>query len=149
MLTPQHPYVILREQLSGVYQDRLFADLYTPPGPAAESPGRLALALVTVLQFAEGLTDEQASQAVRTRIDWTYLLGLELTDPGFNASVLSEFRDRFVTGQAVERLLTVVLEVAQAHGLRPSLSPSTSNASPIGCLARLRPLASTGHPFPL
>jgi transposase len=41
---------------------------------------------------------------VRARIDWKYLLGLELTDPGFDFSVLSEFRDRLLAGSAEERL---------------------------------------------
>ena len=39
---------------------------------------------------AENLTDRQAALAVRCRIDWKYCLGLELTDPGFDHSVLSE-----------------------------------------------------------
>jgi transposase len=50
--------------------------------------------LVTVLQFAEGLADRQATDAVRSRIDWKYAFGLELTDPGFDFSVLCEFRTR-------------------------------------------------------
>ena len=50
-------------------------------------------------QPAEGLTDRQAAEAVRTRIDWQYLLGLELADPGFDHSVLSEFRQRLLTHQ--------------------------------------------------
>jgi transposase len=52
------------------------------------------LMLVTVLQAAEGLTDRQAAEAVRDKLSWKYALGLELTDPGFDASVLSEFRTR-------------------------------------------------------
>ncbi len=54
--------------------------------------------MVLVLQFVEGLTDRQAAEAVRARIDWKFALGLELTDPGFNFSVLSEFRDRLIGG---------------------------------------------------
>jgi transposase len=61
------------------------------------------LALVTLLQFAENLSDRRAAEAVRGRIDWKYLLGLELTDPGFDASVLSEFRSRLVAGGASAR----------------------------------------------
>lgn len=52
---------------------------------------------VTVLQFAENLTDRQAADAVRGRIDWKYCLGLDLTDPGFDFSVLSQLRTRLVT----------------------------------------------------
>ena len=115
LLPANHPYRVLREQLGNIYRDEVFADLYGWHGPAAESPGRLAL--VVVLQFAEGLTDIQAADAVRTRLDWKYLLGLELTDPGFDASVLSEFRTRVVDGEAAERLLNVLLEALRARGL--------------------------------
>src|SRR3954464_2272809 len=73
-------------------QDAQFAPLFPSRGQPAEVPWRLAL--VTVLQFAEKLSDRRAAEAVRGRIDWTYLLGLELADPGFDASVLSEFRTR-------------------------------------------------------
>ena len=69
------------------------------------------------MQFAEGLTDRQAADAVRGRIDWKYALGLELTDPGFDYSVLSEFRTRLVTGSAEARLFTALLQSFQACGL--------------------------------
>src|SRR4029453_6273905 len=78
-------------------------------------PARLALA--TVLQFAEGLSDRQAADAVRSRIDWKYVLGLELTDPGFHHTVLSEFRTRLVTGEVETLLLDALLTVASAQGL--------------------------------
>jgi hypothetical protein len=84
----------LRDELGTVYTDEQFHDLFAERGQPAESPARLAL--VIVLQFAEGLTDRQAADAVRGRIDWKYALGLELTDPGFDYSVLSEFRTRLV-----------------------------------------------------
>ncbi len=63
------------------------------------------LALVTVLQFMENLSDRQAANAVRARIDWKYLLGLELTDKGFHYSVLSEFRDRLLDGESEQNYL--------------------------------------------
>ena len=75
------------------------------------------LALVTVFQFAEGLSDRQAAEAVRARIDWKYALALELTDTGFDASVLSEFRSRLVAHGASERLLGELLEQFKARGL--------------------------------
>lgn len=68
---------------------------------------------MTLLQFAENLSDRQAADAVRSRIDWKYLLGLELTDPGFDFSILSEFRQRLVTGKAEERLLNHLLRCCQ------------------------------------
>jgi transposase len=85
-----NPYLTLRDELETIYANGLFAALFPKRGQPAEAPGRLAL--VTVLEFAEGLSDRQAAEAVRSRIDWKYLLGLELEDPGFNFSVLSEFR---------------------------------------------------------
>ena len=60
--------------------------------------------MVTVLQFAENLTDRQAADAVRGRIDWKYCLGLALTDPGFDFSVLSQFRTRLVAHGKHSRL---------------------------------------------
>src|SRR5260221_10150957 len=84
----------LRDGLGAMYTDEEFADLYPERGQPALAPWRLAL--VTLLQYTEDLTDRQAVEAVRERLDWKYLLGLELTDPGFDASVLSEFRQRLL-----------------------------------------------------
>ena len=64
---------------------------------------------MTILQFRENLADRQAAEAVRARIDWKYLLSLELTDPGFDFSVLSEFRDRLLAGSAEALLLDKLL----------------------------------------
>ena len=75
------------------------------------------LALVTLLQFREGLSDRQAAEAVRARIDWKYLLALELADAGFDHSVLCEFRARLLAGDAAERLLARMLDVAHDAGL--------------------------------
>ena len=91
-----NPYLRLRDEFGTLFEDADFAALFPTRGQPAEAPWRLAL--VTVLQFAEGLSDRRAADAVRGRIDWKYLLGLELTDPGFDASVLCEFRSRLVAG---------------------------------------------------
>lgn len=69
-----------------------------------------------MLQFAEGLTDRQAADAVRGRIDWKYLLGLELADPGLDASVLCEFRARVIAGRLEEQFLIVLLDTCKTHG---------------------------------
>ncbi len=82
----------IRDELGVLFCDEQFADLFAVRGRPAVSPWRLAL--VSVLQFTEALSDRQAAEAVRSRIDWKYMLGLELTDKGFDASVLCEFRDR-------------------------------------------------------
>jgi len=107
-------YREIRDVLGTIYTAELFADLYPQRGQPAAAPWRLAL--VTVLQFQEGLSDRQAADAVRGRIDWKYALGLELTDAGFDASVLSEFRSRLVAHQASGRLLDVLVEQFKEHG---------------------------------
>jgi transposase len=66
---------------------------------SADAPWRLAL--VTVFQFMERLPDRQAADAVRSRRDWKYALSLELTDPGCDHTVLSEFRSRLVASGRV------------------------------------------------
>ena len=98
-----NPYMRLRDALGTVFTDLQFAPLFPSHGQPAEAPWRLAL--VTLLQFAENLSDRRAADAARGRIDWKYLLGLELADPGFDASVLSEFRGRLVEDRAVALLL--------------------------------------------
>ncbi len=108
-------YMRMRDTLGPIYTDDAFAALFPRRGQPAESPARLAL--VTIMQVAEGLSDRQAADAVRSRIDWKYALGLELTDPGFDASVLSEFCDRLLTGDATQLLFERMLERLLARGL--------------------------------
>jgi len=105
----------VRDELAGLYTDHDFSDLFPVRGQPAACPWRLAV--VILLQFLEGLTDRQAAEAVRTRIDWKYSLGLRLTDPGFHFTVLTGFRTRLVEGAAGQRLLTVLLERLRARGL--------------------------------
>jgi transposase len=110
-----HPYLTFRDALGTIFQDEDFAALFPASGQPGLSPWRLAL--VTLLQFRENLADRQAAAAVRARIDWKYLLSLELTDPGFDFSVLSEFRDRLLAGSAEALLLDKLLERCRALGL--------------------------------
>ncbi len=105
----------IRDALGALFEDAQFAGLFALRGRPAVSPARLAL--VSVLQFAEGMSDRQAADAVHARIDWKYALGLELTDTGFDASVLSEFRTRLQTDDQAERLLQQMLERLRAQGL--------------------------------
>lgn len=100
-------YMQIADALDIFYEDADFANLFPQRGQPALSPARLALA--TVLQFAEGLSDRQAADAVRSRIDWKYALALELTDPGFDHTVLSEFRSRLVEGEVEILLLDKLL----------------------------------------
>jgi transposase len=108
-------YMRMRDALGTIYADPLFVSLFPARGQPAEAPWRLAL--TTVMQFAEGLSDRQAAEAVRSRIDWKYALSLELTDPGFDHTVLSEFRTRLVAGQAEQLLLDTLLSQLRERGL--------------------------------
>lgn len=108
-------YLHMRDKFGELYTDEIFAGLFSERGQPAASPARLAL--VTVMQFAEGLSDRQAADAVRSRIDWKYALGLELTDPGFDASILSEFRGRLVAGQSERLLFDTLLTRLREAGL--------------------------------
>jgi transposase len=104
----------LRDALGTIYQDQMFTSLFPHNGRAVEAPWRLAL--ITVLQFMEELPDRQAADAVRGRIDWKYLLGLELADPGFDATVLCEFRKRLVQGGVEHLLLDALLALCKKQG---------------------------------
>jgi transposase len=83
-------YLQLRDRFGMIYHNQRFAHLFAQGGKPALARARLALILC--LQFIEDLSDQQAADAVRDRISWKYLLGLPLDDPGFDASVLSEYR---------------------------------------------------------
>lgn len=108
-------YMQMHDELGMLYQDQQFASLFATLGRPAISPTRLMLMLV--MQFAEHLTDRQAADAVRARIDWKYALGLELTDAGFDFSVLSEFRDRLIANAFEAQILTTLLNQFKALGL--------------------------------
>jgi transposase len=135
----------IRDELGSIYEDEQFVDLYPQRGQSMLSPWRLAL--ITVLQFVENLSDRQVADAVRGRIDWKYALSLELSDPGFDFSVLSEFRDRLVAGQAEELLLTRLLERLREQGLLKSYqrqrTDSTHVIAAIRKLSRLETLGET------
>src|SRR5438552_3619454 len=104
-----------RDELGEVFDDELFAEAFGVRGAPAESPG--VLALVTALQYVENLTDRQAAQMVARAIDWKYALGLELTDPGFDHSVLSKFRARLVEHGLEEQVFTALLAALVGKGL--------------------------------
>ena len=98
----------MHDELGTIYCDSDFQELYPARcGKSAISPAKLAL--ITVMQFAEGLSDTQAADAVRSRIDWKYALGLDLTDSGFDSSVLSEWRNRLGEQGLADKLLDVML----------------------------------------
>lgn len=108
-------FLRMRDEFGAIYTDNSFASLFPSRGQSAESPWRLAL--VTIMQYVKGLSDEQVADAVRGHIDWKYALSLELTDPGFDASVLSEFRTRLIAGGAEETLFDLMLDLFRARKL--------------------------------
>jgi transposase len=110
-----NPYIALRAEFGALYDDQLFADLYPPLGrPVDVAPWRLAL--VMVMQYIEGLTDRQAADTVRRCMDWKYALSLDLHDPGFDFTLLHDFRQRLLAHEAAQRLLDTFLAACKARG---------------------------------
>src|SRR5215470_16727903 len=107
--------VLIRDRLGQWLEDEAFASALGVRGPAGWSPSRLAL--VTVLQEAENLTDRLAADAVRVRLDWKYLLGLPVDDPGFDHTVLAEFRGRVADAGLEQVALDALLAKLAAEGL--------------------------------
>lgn len=103
------------DHLGTIFSDQDFVDIFPGRGQPAQAPFRLAL--ITILQFLEDLSDRAAADAVRGRIDWKYLLCLELDDAGFDYSILSEFRARLLAGGIERRLLDKLLTNLRAQKL--------------------------------
>jgi transposase len=140
-------YMMMREELGILYADEPFIPFFSSTGQPAEAPWRLAL--VTVMQFAENLTDRQAADAVRGRIDWKYALGLELTDAGFHYSVLSEFRERLGAESVEQMLLDRMLACFKAKKLLKARgkqrTDSTHILAAVRTLNRLELVGETLH----
>jgi transposase len=128
----------LRDELGELYRDEHFAPLYPVEGQPAYEPWRLAI--TTVLQYSDALTDRQAANAVRERIDWKYALGLELTDPGFDFSVLSEFRARLIESPQETLLLDQLLDVCKQRGWLKAGGKQRTDSTHV--LARVRSLSN-------
>lgn len=105
----------VRDRLNGLWCDEDFADWYPRDGRPGLSPAQLAT--VCVLQFLLGLSDRQAAEAVRCRIDFKYAMAMELDDPGFHHSVLADFRDRLAEDGRPDRLLDLALARLKEAGL--------------------------------
>src|SRR3989441_5240682 len=134
----------MRDELGTLYEDQDFADLFPSRGQPAEAPWRLAL--VTVMQYGEGLTDRQAADAVRTRIDWKYVLSLELTDRGFDFSVLSEFRGRLLAHEAARRLFDRLLSLCRERGwIKARGKQRTDSTHVLAAIRTLRRLECVGE----
>lgn len=134
----------IRDELGPVFADEAFTALFSHRGQPAASPARLAMVLV--LQFVEGLNDRQAADQVRLRLDWKYALGLELTDPGFGFSVLSQFRDRLIAGSAEQRLLGTLLALLTDKGLlKPGGKARTDSTHVLAAVRLLNRLENLGE----
>ncbi|MCA1671395.1 MAG: transposase [Actinobacteria bacterium] len=126
--------VTVRDRLGEVFPDAEFAPGFGVRGRPGWSPGRLAL--VTVLQMAENLTDRQAAEAVRDKISWKYALGLGLDDEGFDASVLCEFRTRVVEHGLEARVLDLLLEALAGEGLVGAGGKARTDSTHVICAVR-------------
>ena len=129
-------YVKIRDTLGSIYVDEDFKDLFSVKGQPAQSPWRLAL--ICVMQYMENLSDRQAADAVRGRIDWKYALSLPLEDSGFDFSALSEFRKRLIEGGSEELLLNRILEQLREKELIKGHKRQRTDSTHI--LAAIRPL---------
>jgi transposase len=137
-------YIRMRDALGAIYDDQAFAPLFPPRGQPAHAPWRLTL--VTVMQCVEGLSDRQTADAVRSRIDWKYALSLELTDSGFDFSVLSEFRTRLIAGSMEYHLLEAMLMPFRARGLlRARGQQRTDSTHVLAAIRTLNRLESVGE----
>jgi transposase len=125
-----------RDELGAWCADADFAGVYQVAGRPGISPAQLAM--VCVLQFTEDLTDRQAADAVRGRLDWKYCLGLDLDDAGFDFSVLSEFRGRLIAGGAERLIFDLLLERVRDLGLAAAGGRQRTDSTHV--LARIREL---------
>lgn len=128
-------YIALRDDLDEIYADEDFEALYpSERGRPAYSPKNLALCLI--IQYAEGLSDRQMADAVRGRIELKYLLGLEIGDPGFDHSVLHNFRQRLLAGGMEVHLLDLFLEAAKNKGLVRAHGRQRTDATHVAAAVR-------------
>jgi transposase len=144
VLPQGNAYMQMRDELGTMYQDQDFLDLFPSRGQPAQEPWRLAV--ITIMQYAEGLTDRQAADAVRTRIDWKYALSLGLTDPGFDFSVLSEFRSRLLAHGAERRLFDLLLQRFRERGwIKARDQQRTDSTHVLAAIRTLRRLECVGE----
>jgi len=129
--------------LGSIFDDEQFTNLYPSRGQPGLAPWRLAF--TTIMQFMENLSDRQAADAVRARIDWKYVLGLELTDEGFHYSVLSEFRSRLLEGKAEQKLIDEILRRLQEKGLLKAARQRTDSTHVIAAVRNLNRLETVGE----
>jgi transposase len=136
--------VVVRDELGELFADEQFAEAFGARGRPGWSPGRLAM--ITAFQMAENMPDSQAAEAVRLRLDWKYALGLELTDPGFDPCVLSEFRTRVVEHGLEERALDLLVAALVGKGLlKPGGKARTDSTHVLAAVRDLNRLELAGE----
>ena len=141
-----HAYIRFASVFEEIYEYYDFSELYSPLGQSAEHAARLAMVLI--LQFAEGLSDRQAADAVRHNLLWKYILRLPINDSGFDFTVLSEFRNRLIAGGKERLLFDKLLDVAQEKNLlkkEKQRTDSTFVFSRARDLSRLELIQETMH----
>lgn len=134
----------VRDELGPFFEDKAFQEIYPAIGQPTISRARLAL--VTILQYIENLSDRAAADAVRSRIDWKYMLGLELEDAGFHYSVLSEFRARLLDGAMELGLFETLLAQFDSKGLLQKKGQQRTDSTHIlGAVRRLNRVELVGE----
>jgi transposase len=121
--------IVVRDELGELFADAEFAEVFADRGPEGWSPGRLML--ITVFQAVENLTDRQAAEAVRDKISWKYALGLRLDDPGFDYTILTEFRTRLVQHGMLTRVLDLLVARLVEKGLLTSRGKQRTDSTHI------------------
>lgn len=127
-------YVKVRDELGIVFANEKFKHLFSHQGRAAEAPGNLAIILV--MQHLEGLSDREAAEQVGARIDWKYMLGLELEEEGIRHQILGEFRQRLVAGESTDLLLDEILKRFREKGWLKESKKQRTDATYIVSAAR-------------
>ncbi len=127
-------YLTIGDEIGHIFDDEDFEDLYAVEGAPALSPAQLVLVLI--FQALENLSDREAAEAVRARMDWKYALHLDLEDTGFDYSVLSEFRNRLVQEQGAQRVLDRVLERMRGLGLLKERGRQRTDSTQVLSVAR-------------
>ena len=139
----------VRDALGPLFADTdftigVFAEMYAQLGQSGLSPALLTM--VMILQFRHSLSGEDAAQAVADRISWKYAVGLDLDDPGFDASVLSEFCTRLVEEGRVDALLDLMVDRLKTAGLvRAGGRQRTDSTHVVACVRRLNRIETVGE----
>ncbi|MCD0486487.1 IS1182 family transposase [Streptacidiphilus sp. ASG 303] len=124
----------VRDHLDGLWDDEDFISWYPRDGRPGLSPAQLAT--VCVLQFLLNLSDRQAAEAVRCRIDFKYALAMELDDPGFHHSVLTDFRDRLGEDDRADHLLSLALDRMRQAGMVKARGRQRTDSTQVLAAAR-------------